>query len=193
MKRGYNFLKDPQTKDWRAAMTHSLKINNSIVKLTKGDITDLEIEAFVFYAESDLKLSSGFGNAIATRGGPIVAKELEELGALSESEATVSGSGNMKSTYIVHANGPKFQEPDTPHKLKKTILNALAAAENRGIKRIAFPGMGTGFYGIPKPLAARVMHEAFEEYLAVNNQIEELVVCLMENREFAAFSTEFNV
>ena len=45
------------------------KIKGCTIRLVKHDITDFETQAFVYYAQHDLKLGSGFGNAIAARGG----------------------------------------------------------------------------------------------------------------------------
>ncbi len=172
-------------------MVFSKKIKGATIKLEKGDVTDIEIEAFVFYAKDDLELGSGFGTAIASRGGPSVKAELEEIGSVAPHNVVISKAGGMKADFIIHANGPKFRETDIEEKLEKTMINCLKAAEEKGIKRIAFPGMGTGFYGIPKPISAKVMRKTIEGYLANSTAIEEVILCLMENREFTIFEDEF--
>ncbi len=172
-------------------MVLNRSINGAKLTLIKGDITDLDIEAFVFYAQDDLELGSGFGAAIAARGGPSVKEELAGVGSVPSLGAVVSSAGNMKAQHIVHANGPKFQETDTEAKLKKTMQSTLAAIEAKGITKIAFPGMGTGFYGIPKPVSAKIMLDSFTEHMTKGSKIEEIVVCLMETREFSAFETVF--
>jgi len=65
------------------AVADGTKVNNSVVRLVKDDVTDLEVTAFVYYAQHDLALGSGFGTAITIRGGPTVQKEIEELGPIS--------------------------------------------------------------------------------------------------------------
>ena len=75
----------------------------------------------MFYAQDDLKLSSGFGNSIAVRGGPAVRKELAELGPVKVTDAVATSGGNMKAKYIIHADGPKFQEEDTEKKTVATL------------------------------------------------------------------------
>ena len=91
-------------------MSDEKKIKNSVIRLAKGDITDLDIECFVFYAQSDLKLGSGYGGAISMRGGPEVQQELDKLGPIELGEAVISAAGGMKAKQIIHANGPKFRE-----------------------------------------------------------------------------------
>ena len=137
-------------------MADELKTGGGTIRLEKTDITDLEIEAFVYYASHNLALGSGYGTAISMRGGPAVQKELDEKGELKTTEAVASGAGEMKADHIIHAVGPRFQEEDLESKLRTTIVNATKCAEEKGIKKIAFPPMGAGFYGVPLDVSARV-------------------------------------
>ena len=78
-------------------MSDTMKVGNSNIRLLKSDITDIEIEAFVYYAQPDLVLGSGFGTAISMRGGPSVQEELKEHGAIKTTEAIVTSAGDMKA------------------------------------------------------------------------------------------------
>lgn len=168
-------------------MSCQKEINGRIVRVLQADVTDLDIDGFVFYAQSDLKLGSGFGSAISIRGGPTVQEELDKLAPLELTHAVVSGAGNLKANHIIHANGPKFQEAGLEDKLKATVLNALKAADGKGIKRLAMPPMGTGFYGVPLDTSARVSLEAVREYLRGDTMLEEVTICAHDNREFKPF------
>jgi O-acetyl-ADP-ribose deacetylase (regulator of RNase III) len=164
-----------------------LRVKQSVIRLLQGDITDLEIEAFVYYARPDLALGSGFGSAISLRGGPQVQVELKKLGPLQTGEAVVTGAGTMKAKQIIHAVGPRFQEEDTEGKLRATVLNALKRAEEKHIKRLAFPAMGTGFYGVPLDLCAKVILSTVKKYLESSTSLEEVVFCLNDLREYKPF------
>jgi len=171
-------------------MSISKKINQCTVRLVKGDITDMEVEAFVFYAWPDLKLGSGFGNAIAMRGGPSIQKELEQIGSIDAGEAVVTAAGNMKAKYIIHAVGPRFQEVDTESKLRETIINVLKLAEEKGIVQIAFPPMGAGFYGIPLPLCAEIMVQTIRDYLENSTGLSEIIICSLDRIEYEPFQAK---
>lgn len=170
----------------------SVDIKNSSLSVMKADITDLEIDAFVFYARDDLKLGSGFGNAIALRGGPAIRKELENLGPLKVTEVVVTTAGSMKAKHIIHADGPKFQEANLEEKLKTTIINVLKAAESNGIERIAFPPMGSGFYGVPIDASVSMTIDTIAEYLKGGSEIKEVVVCGNDNREYRSLETKLS-
>jgi len=171
-------------------VSDQVSIRRSRVRLVRGDITELDVDAFVFYAQPDLALGSGFGTAISVRGGPSIQKELADLGPIETGQAVVTGAGNLKAEYIVHAVGPRFNEEETESKLRTTVLNSLEAAEAKGVKRIALPPMGAGFYMVPLDLCARVMIEAIKSYLQGDTGIEEVVVCVMDQREYAPFEAQ---
>jgi len=171
-------------------MDDQLTINRTRVRLLRVDITDLEIEAFVYYARSDLALGSGFGGAISVRGGPSIQEELKQIGTIAPTEAVISAAGEMKADFIIHANGPKFQEENLEALLKATILNVLKLADEKKIKRLAFPPMGTGFYVVPLAVSARVMFETFEEYLQGDTGLEEIAICLLDSREYKPFQAQ---
>ncbi|MGB5289195.1 MAG: macro domain-containing protein [Ignavibacteriaceae bacterium] len=170
-----------------------ININNTILKVDKGDLTALDIEAIVFYAQPDLKLGAGFGNAISVRGGPSIQEELKTLGSISVGEAVITRAGELKSEFIIHAVGPRFQEPDTEEKLHNTMQRVLNLAEEKGIKKIAFPPMGTGFYGIPLDVSANVMLSAIRNHLSGNSNLSEVLICVMDKREYTAFEKNWEV
>ena len=64
-----------------------ITVRDSVVRLIRGDITELDVDAFVFYAQSDLALGSGFGGMITVRGGASVQKELDEMAPVADLEA----------------------------------------------------------------------------------------------------------
>jgi O-acetyl-ADP-ribose deacetylase (regulator of RNase III) len=168
------------------------KINNSLIRLEKGDLTAMDIESIVFYANHDLVLGAGFGSAIAARGGMSIQEELKSFGTISTGEAVVTSAGDLNSKFIVHAVGPRFQEADTEGKLQETMRHTLLAANEKGIKKIAFPPMGTGFYGVSLNLCAKVMLNTIKEHLSGETSLDEVVICVIDKKEFKPFQEIWN-
>jgi O-acetyl-ADP-ribose deacetylase (regulator of RNase III) len=180
-------LADIDTRE--PAATAAVSVHGRTLRLVQADITTLAVEAFVFYARPNLALGAGFGNAIARRGGPAIKKELDAIGSVPPTGAVVTTGGTLKANHIVHAAGPAFQEEDLEAKLRATVANAFAAAEERGITQLAFPPMGAGFYGIPLPLCAEVVITTVAGLLSNANRITEVIICANDRREYAAFET----
>ena len=172
------------------AASRPIPVGRGTLCLVRDDITTLDVDAFVFYAQPDLALGSGFGTAISSRGGPSIQKELDRLDPIDTTQVVVTGAGRLKADFIVHAVGPRFSEDDTEGKLRTTVLNSLKVADAEGVKRIALPPMGTGFYGVPLPLCARVMIDAIKGYLEGETQIEEVVLCVMDQHEYTPFQSQ---
>jgi O-acetyl-ADP-ribose deacetylase len=161
------------------------KVKNSTIVVVKDDLTAMEVDAVVFYASHDLKLGSGYGAAIAQRGGPSIQKELDEMGTLETTQAIVTAGGELNAKYVIHAVGPRFQEKDTEKKLRETTLNALKLADQNGATSIAFPPMGGGFYGVPWDLSAKITLGTIEEYLNGDTGISRVYVVANDNRSLA--------
>lgn len=173
-------------------MSDQLNINGKVLRITKGDITDMDVQSFVYYAQHDLVLGSGFGTAITMRGGPSIQEELKQRGTLATTEVVMTKAGEMKADYIIHAVGPRFQEDDIERKLKNTIINSLKCAEDNNIATVAFPPMGSGFYGVPLEVSADVTLNTIKDFLSGKTKIKEVVICLLDNREYKPFQSKLS-
>lgn len=167
------------------------RIGRTVVRLIQDDLTALPVDAFVFYAREDLQFGSGYGTAIQSRGGAAVKKAIEGIGRLRMGEAVITPAGALTASYIIHACGPKFQEPDREAKLRTCMKNALQTARQHGIRTLAFPAMGAGFYGVPLELCARVMLEEIAAALAQVSSLEEVTICVVDRRELRPFQARF--
>ncbi|MBI4832861.1 MAG: macro domain-containing protein [Candidatus Lindowbacteria bacterium] len=163
------------------------KAGNTVIRLQHGDLTALPVDAFVFYAREDLELGSGYGTAIQSRGGPSIKKELEKIGKIKMGEAVITGAGEMNARHIIHACGPKFQEPDLENKLRECVMSSLRAADGAGLKTLAFPPMGAGFYGVPLDLSANVMLDCVKSFLVKGSSLQEVIICVIDYRDYVPF------
>jgi O-acetyl-ADP-ribose deacetylase len=169
-------------------MLNELRVNEKIIRLMVGFITDVgDMDGIVYYARPDLTLGSGFGTAISTQGGPKVQEELKKTGSANITDVVVTGGGNLQARCILHAVGPRFQEEDSEEKLKATTLNVLRKAEEHQLRKIIFPAMGAGFYGIPLEVSARVTLEVTRKFLENAVEPKEVVFCLRDSRELNVF------
>ena len=186
-ERDNQFFKNGESKK----MADELKVNDKKISLTVGFITDTpNVDGIVFYARPDLTLGSGFGSAIATQGGPKVQEELKKIGSAQVTEVVVTGGGNLQAKYILHAVGPRFQEEKLEEKLQTTILNSLKKADDQKLRRIVFPAMGAGFYGVPLEVCARLSLETVREFLPRAGSLQEVMFCLRDLRELKPFQEQ---
>lgn len=163
------------------------KVKKTIVTLLRDDQTAMEVDAIVFYAMENLDIGTGYGTALQLRGGLVIKKECEAIGSIKMGEAVVTTSGEMKCGSIIHACGPKFLEPDMEKKLRECMQNTLKLANEKGMKTISFPPMGTGFYGVPLDMCATVMLDCIREAVNGDTSLEEITICVIDKPDFNAF------
>jgi len=163
------------------------RIGEKGIRLFIGDITDIETEAFVYDITEDLKLGSGYGGAIAQRGSAVIQEELDAIGSCPTGEAVITSGGKLKAKYIIHVNGPKFNEPDTEDKLIRATKAAIQRAEENNISQLAFPPIGTGLYQVPLALCARVLIETVTNHLKGDTSLKEVSFVALDTREYEPF------
>jgi O-acetyl-ADP-ribose deacetylase (regulator of RNase III) len=170
-------------------MSYEKKVDGKTVRVVDGDLTLLDVESFVFYATPDLKLGTGYGNMVSLRGGPKIQEELNAIGETAVGNVAVTTAGKLKANCIIHAVGPAFEEEQTDAKLRQVMENTLKAAEEKGVKTLAFPPMGTGFYGIDTKLSATIMAEVINRFLAEAAHLETVTICVRDPWEKAPYET----
>ena len=160
------------------------KIGDKVIKVVRDDITDMEVEAFVYDLTSNCKLDSGYGGAIAVRGGKTIQEELDKIGELPTCQAVMTAAGNMKAKHIIHTNGPKFLESDTEGKLSRATEAALQVANKNGLKQVALPPIGSGLYQVPLDVCVRVMVDAVRKHLKGDTSVNEVLLVGLDSREY---------
>jgi len=168
-----------------------IMINKTELQLTQGDITEMDTEAIVNAANAQLVLGAGVAGAIRTKGGPSIQEECDQIGGTYVGGAVVTGGGNLKAKYVIHAVGPRMGEGDEDHKLEQATLNSLKRADEKGMKSISFPAISTGIFGFPMDRAAKIMLEAVKRHLEGQTALEKVVFCLYGQESFDVFAAQF--
>jgi O-acetyl-ADP-ribose deacetylase (regulator of RNase III) len=149
------------------------------------------VEAVVNAANKSLILGGGVAGAIRNVGGPSIQEECNAIGPVEVGEAVITGAGNLKADYVIHAVGPVYGEGDEDIKLANATLNSLKLAKEKRIKSIAFPAISTGIFHFPIKRCAEIMIKVSSEFLKENKYPEEIVFCLYGERAFSIFQSTF--
>ena len=163
------------------------KVNNKKIKLVKGNIALLDVEAIVNAANKSLILGGGVAGAIRNFGGPSIQEECNRLGSIEVGEAVITGAGNLKAKYVIHAAGPVYGEGDEDEKLARATLNSLRIAERKKIKNIAFPAISTGIFRFPLQRCSQIMLKVAMEFLEKHDFPQEIIFCLYDDNSYSVF------
>ena len=166
------------------------EVNNSIVELVEGDITEMQTEAIVNAANAQLILGGGVAGAIRRKGGPKIQEECNKIGGTFVGGAVITGGGNLKAKHVIHAVGPRMGEGNEDEKLKSATLNSLKTADENNLKSISFPAISTGIFGFPIQRCAEIMLGTTIEYLKGRTNLEKVVFCLFGRSDYQVFANQ---
>lgn len=165
-------------------------IENCVLELLEGNITEMQTEAIVNAANARLILGGGVAGAIRRKGGPKIQEECNKAGGTFVGGAVKTTAGDLKAKYIIHAVGPQIGEGSEDEKLKNAILNSLKLADENNIKSISFPAISTGIFGFPLERCAKIMLRTTIDYLKGQTELERVVFCLFGRNSYEIFANQ---
>ena len=167
------------------------QINGITIALVQGDITDLDCDAIVNAANSQLVLGAGGAGAIRRKGGPSIQEECLKIGHCEVGQAVITGAGDLKARYVIHAVGPRMGEGGERGKLASAVRASLELAQEHGLESIAFPAISTGVFGFPLEACATVMLRVLIDHtFEAPRSLRRIVVCLYDRHAYDVFERE---
>jgi len=166
-----------------------LIINNTVVELIQGDITDQTLDAIVNAANTALLMGGGVAGAIRKRGGPAIQEECNRIGGTPVGGVVITTGGNLPAKYVIHAVGPIHGDHHEDEKLKDATLNSLMLADKNLLKSIAFPALSTGIFGFPKDRCATIMLSTTLAFLDGPTGLAKVVFCLYDDETLRIFES----
>jgi O-acetyl-ADP-ribose deacetylase len=159
----------------------------STVVLQRGDITDADVDAVVNAANTHLQLGAGVAGAIRRKGGPTIQRECDAIGPISLGEAAISGGGQLKARYVIHAASMQLGGLTSESSLRAATANSLKRAVEKNLSSIAFPAIGTGVAGFPMSRCAQVMLEEVKKHLSGPTTLQRIFFVLFDEPALEAF------
>jgi O-acetyl-ADP-ribose deacetylase (regulator of RNase III) len=157
------------------------------IRIIEGNIALLNVEAVVNAANRQLRLGSGVAGAIRVHGGSSVQEECDRLGPVEVGDAVITGGGNLKARYVIHAVGPRLGEGDEAAKLAKATRSSLEIAARKKIRSLAFPAISTGVFGFPLQECSEIMLRTAVDFLKKSDFPEEILFCLYGQESYSVF------
>ena len=146
------------------------------IKIVKGDITTLAVDAIVNAANQVMLGGGGVDGAIHRAAGHelyeacLKVPEVRPGVRCPTGEARITPGFKLPAKFVIHSVGPVYRDGlhGEPEKLAACYRNSLALAAENGCKSIAFPCISTGVYGYPKEEAAKIAVREVEDYLTLS-------------------------
>ncbi len=131
----------------------------AVLRVRQGDITAYDGDAIVNAANNRLQLGAGVAGAIRRAGGPAIQEECDRHGPIGVGQAAITGAGDLAVQWVIHA-AAMGDEPVSERSIRDSTIASLALAVENGVRRIAFPVLGSGVGGFDLRRAAETMRDA---------------------------------
>jgi O-acetyl-ADP-ribose deacetylase (regulator of RNase III) len=161
------------------------------IQFLKGDITEMAVDAIVNAANTDLMLGAGVAGAIRRKGGPHIQEECDRLGPVALGGAAVTTGGNLRALYVIHAASMRLGGHTTAESLKLATHNTLERAEEKALKSIALPAIGTGIAGFALEECARIMITETLDHLKTRTSLEKIYFVLYDDAALQVFEDTY--
>jgi len=167
---------------------------NTTIKVIKGDITTVEVDAIVNAANSSLLGGGGVDGAIHRIGGPQILEECRAIrnrqGKCNTGDAVYTSAGLLSARYVIHTVGPVWNGGGRNERklLGDCYSNSLKLANQLGVNTIAFPNISTGVYHFPKQEAAEIAIRTVKDFIGKENKtVEEVVFVCFDDDNYTLY------
>jgi len=175
------------------------------LKIVKGDITTLAVDAIVNAANRVMLGGGGVDGAIHRTAGRelyeacLKVPEVRPGVRCPTGEARITPGFKLPAKFVIHTVGPVYRDGQhgEPEKLAACYRNSLALAAENGCKSIAFPCISTGVYGYPIEDAAKIAVREVRGFLShastsalcatVDKEEMEVIFCCFSPRDAAVY------
>jgi O-acetyl-ADP-ribose deacetylase (regulator of RNase III) len=164
-------------------------VYQSTLEVVQGDITHQETEAIGNAANSALAGGGGVDGAIHRAGGPSIMSELKaKYKGCPTGSAVITGGGNLKAKYVIHAVGPRYSgSAKDAELLFSAYRKSLELCTQNKISSIAFPSISTGIYGYPVEEASRIALKTVMDYLKDHLEIKLVRFVLFDSNTYRVY------
>jgi O-acetyl-ADP-ribose deacetylase len=159
------------------------------IRIVKGDITTLQVDAIVNAANTTLLGGGGVDGAIHYAAGPDLLEECRRLKGCPTGEARITGGYRLPARWIIHTVGPVWKGGTRNEAvlLAACYENSLNLAMDKNLKSIAFPAISTGAYAYPLKEATEIAIREVRGFTKESEALQEVVFCCYSGEHFAIY------
>jgi len=169
----------------------SIRMSDVVSRLCaiRADITTLDVDAIVNAANAELFPGGGVDGAIRKAAGPEMDEDLARIGWCQPGTAVITPGYRLPARWAIATVAPIYSGAAGEEGVFVGCYeSSLKLADDRGIATIAFPCIGTGIYGWPGELAARLAFDAVVAHLHACAKQTLVTFCCFSDADRARYA-----
>ncbi|XP_053703618.1 core histone macro-H2A.1 isoform X1 [Synchiropus splendidus] len=161
-----------------------------------SNLAGFDVEGVINPTNAELELKDDLGSALEKKGGKEFTEAVQEVkkknGPLEVAGAVMSAGFGIPAKYVIHCNSPSWGSDKCEEMLDKTVKNCLALADEKKLKSVAFPSIGSGRNGFPKQTAAQLILKAISNYFVatMSSSIKTVYFVLFDSESIGIYVQE---
>ena len=162
----------------------------TVIRVVKGDITTLDVDAVVNAANTTLMGGGGVDGAIHYAAGPELLEECRRLKGCPTGEARITRGYRLPARWIIHTVGPVWKggTRNEAALLASCYENSLRLAAENDLKSIAFPAISTGAYAYPLKEATEIAIRSVRGFAGRSQILAEVVFCCYSGEHLSNYN-----
>ncbi|XP_018584574.1 core histone macro-H2A.1 isoform X1 [Scleropages formosus] len=175
--------------------TKSLFLGQKL-QVVQADIASIDSDAVVHPTNATFHTGGEVGSALEKKGGKEFGEAVLELrkknGPLEVAGAVLTSGYGLPAKFVIHCNSPGWGSDKCEELLDKTVKNCLALADEKKLKSVAFPSIGSGRNGFPKQTAAQLILKAISSYFVatMSSSIKTVYFVLFDSESIGIYVQE---
>ncbi|KAM6970407.1 core histone macro-H2A.1 isoform 2-T2 [Aplochiton taeniatus] len=161
-----------------------------------SNLAGFDVEGVISPTNADIDLKDDLGAALEKKGGKEFVDAVQELrkknGPLDVAGAVLSAGFGLPAKFVIHCHSPGWGSDKCEEMLEKTVKNCLALADEKKLKTVAFPSIGSGRNGFPKQTAAQLILKAISNYFVttMSSSIKTVYFVLFDSESIGIYVQE---
>ena len=164
------------------------------IRVLKGDITKLEVDAIVNAANRSLLGGGGVDGAIHRAAGSKLLEECITLNGCETGQSKITNGYNLPAKYVIHTVGPVWYGGNKNERdlLKSCYNTSLNLAKEYAIKSVAFPAISCGVYHFPLEDACKIASDTVKEFISQNDCFDKIIFIDINDSIVEIYKNIFN-
>lgn len=160
-----------------------MKIGKTRLEVVGINISELDVEGIVNPANNMLWMGGGISSEIRKAGGDSIETEALKKAPSDIGEAIVTGAGNLKARWIIHAVISGQDLETSEETIRKAVTACLSKANEISCKSLAFPILTLGAHDLEVHVVTNIIVDETVRYLVNEKHSLKYVVFVDRDKD----------